>query len=106
MIDENNKITNFETTTTVLKGKCITSMDEDENGNIYFTLYEFDRKDKEKVNNDEGIAVYYTDGTFKQFTTDNSGMPFNSTTCVLYDRNEKVLWISTDRAGLSSSCLL
>ncbi len=100
MIDENNVITNFENTTTVLKGKCITSMDEDENGNLYFSLYEFDRKDKQKVNNDEGIAILYADGTFKQFTTDNSGMPFNHTNCVLYDRNEKVLWISTDRAGL------
>lgn len=100
MIDENNNLTNFETTNKILKGKCITSMDEDENGNIYFTIYEFDKKDKEKVNNDEGIVIFYADGTFKQFTTENSGMPFNGTTCVVYDRNEKVLWISTDRAGL------
>lgn len=100
MIDENNQVTNFENTTTVLKGKCITSMDEDENGNLFFTLYEFDRKEKGKVNNDEGIAIRYADGTFKQFTTDNSGMPFNHTNCVLYDKTEKVLWISTDRAGL------
>lgn len=100
MIDENNQVTNFENTTTVLKGKCITSMAEDESGNIYFTLYEFDRKDKQKVNNDEGIAIRYADGTFKQFTTENSGMPFNHTNCVLYDKKEKVLWISTDRAGL------
>lgn len=27
-------------------------------------------------------------------------MPFNHTNKVLYDKNEKVLWISTDRAGL------
>lgn len=100
MIDENGKATNFETTQTVLKGKCITSMDEDENGNLYFSLYEFERKEKGKVNNDEGIAIGYSDGTFKQFTTENSGMPFNHTNCVLYDKNEKVLWISTDRAGL------
>ncbi|QEK51003.1 hypothetical protein FYC62_04430 [Pedobacter aquae] len=100
MIDENSQVTNFENTETVLKGKCITSMDEDENGNIYFTLYEFDRKDKQKVNNDEGIAIRYADGTFKQFTTENSGMPFNHTNCVLYDKKEKALWISTDRAGL------
>lgn len=100
MIDENNIATNFEKSKTILKGKCITSMDEDENGNLYFSLYEFDRKDKEKVNNDEGIAIRYTDGTFKQFTTDNSGMPYNNTTCVVYDKKEKILWISTDRAGL------
>lgn len=100
MIDENNQVTNFENTNTILKGKCITSMDEDENGNLFFTLYEFDRKEKGTVNNDEGIAILYNDGTFKQFTTENSGLPFNHTNCVLYDKNEKVLWISTDRAGL------
>jgi len=100
MIDENGKATNFENTQTVLKGKCITSMDEDENGNLYFTLYEFKRKEKEKVNNDEGIAIRYSDGTFKQFTSENSGMPFNHTNCILYDKIEKVVWISTDRAGL------
>ncbi|MCD0488892.1 hypothetical protein LPB86_11680 [Pedobacter sp. MC2016-14] len=100
MIDENNQVTNFENTNTILKGKCITSMDEDENGNLYFSLYEFERKEKGKVNNDEGIAIRYSDGTFKQFTTENSGIPFNHTNCVVYDKNEKVLWISTDRAGL------
>ncbi len=100
MIDENNQVTNFEKSSTVLKGKCITSMDEDENGNLYFTLYEFDRKNKKQVNNDEGIAIREVNGDFKQFTTQNSGMPFNHTTCVLYDKIEKVLWISTDRAGL------
>ncbi len=100
MIDENGKATNFENSQTVLKGKCITSMDEDENGNLFFTLYEFEPKEKGKVNNNEGIAIYYTSGTFKQFTTENSGMPFNHTNCVIYDKNEKVLWISTDRAGL------
>lgn len=100
MIDENNQVTNFEKSSTVLKGKCITSMDEDENGNLYFTLYEFDRKNKKQVNNDEGIAIRDANGNFKQFTTENSGMPFNHTTCVLYDKKENIIWISTDRAGL------
>ncbi|RYY69546.1 MAG: hypothetical protein EOO13_09200 [Chitinophagaceae bacterium] len=100
MIDENNQLTNFENSNTILKGKCITSMDEDEEGNLFFSLYEFDRKEKGKVNNNEGIAIRHADGTFQQFTTENSGMPFNHSNCVLYDRFEKVLWISTDRAGL------
>ena len=39
-------------------------------------------------------------GLFKQFTTDNSGMPFNHATYCLGDSNEKILWIATDRAGL------
>lgn len=100
MIDENGKATSFQETETVLKGKCITSMDEDDKGNVYFTLFEFNRKNKQSVNNDEGIAIFSKDGKFTQFTTENSGMPFNHANCVLYDRNEKCLWISTDRAGL------
>lgn len=100
MIDESGKAVSFNDTETVLKGKCITSMDEDETGNLYFSLYEFDRKERGKLNNDEGIAIRYPDGSIKQFTTSNSGMPFNHATNVLYDRKEKVLWISTDRAGL------
>jgi ligand-binding sensor domain-containing protein len=100
MIDVNGELTSFEKSTTILKGKTITSMSEDPSGNLYFSLYEFNRKKKKKVNNDEGIAIYYRDGTIKQFTTDNSGMPFNHVTCVLYDSHEDILWISTDRAGL------
>lgn len=100
LIDEQEKATNFNETTTVLKGKCITSMDEDENGNLFFSLYEFNRKDPAKVNNDEGIAIRDINGNIKQFTTENSGIPFNHTNKVLYDKKEKVLWISTDRAGL------
>lgn len=100
MIDENGKSTNFENTSSVLKGKCITSMDEDENGNLYFTLYEFNPREKGQVNKNEGIAIRNTDGTFKQYTTENSGMPFNHTNCILYDKADKVVWISTDRAGL------
>ncbi|MEI3789581.1 MULTISPECIES: ligand-binding sensor domain-containing protein [unclassified Chryseobacterium] len=100
MIDENGKANSFENSDTVLKGKSITSMDEDEEGNLYFTLYEFNRPDKQKINNNEGIAIRYNDGTIKQFTTENSGLPFNHANCILYDKQEKVVWISTDRAGL------
>lgn len=100
MIDENGKATNFEHTETTLKGQCITSMDEGENGDLFFSLYEFGDKNAGQVNRNEGIAIRYSDGTWKQFTTSNSGMPFNHTNCVLYDKKEKVLWISTDRAGL------
>jgi len=100
MIDENGKATNFENTETILKGQCITSMDENENGDLFFSLYEFGDKNAGQINRNEGIAIKYADGTWKQFTTSNSGMPFNHTTCVCYDKKEKVLWISTDRAGL------
>ncbi|MDD2674136.1 ligand-binding sensor domain-containing protein [Flavobacterium petrolei] len=101
MIDKNNKVTNFEKTQTVLNGMCITSMDEDEKGNLYFGLFEYDlKKNPGKMNKNEGIGIMYTNGTWKQLTTSNSGMPYNETNQVLYDKKEKVLWISSDRAGL------
>jgi hypothetical protein len=100
MIDAKGKITRYNDTNTILNGKCITSMDEDENGNLFFGLYEYNRKDKNQVNYNEGIGIYYTNGELKQFTTSNSGMPYNHVTKVLYDKTEKALWIATDRAGL------
>jgi Two component regulator propeller len=100
MIDENGKATNFNDTENILKGQCINSMDEDENGNLYFSLFEYDSKPPGQINRNEGIGIRYANGTWKQFTTANSGMPFNHTNCVLYDKKEKVLWVSTDRAGL------
>ncbi|MES2266170.1 MAG: hypothetical protein V4520_05400 [Bacteroidota bacterium] len=100
MIDANGKVTSFNKGNTILKGQCISSLDEDENGNLYFALYEYDPKDHKQVNRNEGIAIYNVKGELKQYTTANSGMPFNNVTKVLYDKTEKVLWIATDRAGL------
>jgi hypothetical protein len=39
MIDEYNKLNNSENSKTVLKGKKITSMTEDEKGNLFFVLW-------------------------------------------------------------------
>lgn len=101
MIDEDGNVTNFENTQTILNGMCITSMDEDEKGNLYFGLFEYDlKKNPGKMNKNEGIGIRYANGTWKQLTTSNSGMPYNETNQVLYDKKEKVLWISSDRAGL------
>ncbi|MFD0794225.1 hypothetical protein ACFQZX_11390 [Mucilaginibacter litoreus] len=100
MIDTDGRVISYNNGTTTLKGKCITSMDEGEDGNLYFGLYEYNAKDKKQVNRNEGIAIYTKNGEFKQLTTDNSGMPFNHVTKLLYDKAEKVLWIATDRAGL------
>lgn len=99
MIDGNGIMTDLTEGNKVLKGKTITSMAEDENGNLYFGLYEFKSKGG-KVNRNEGIAILSSTGDWKQLTTENSGMPFNHTTGMVYDDTEKVLWISTDRAGL------
>jgi len=99
LLDENGSV-NFEAGSSVLRGKCITSMTEDENGTIYLSLFEFDSKESGKKNTNEGIAIVYPDGKVTQLTTSNSGLPYNHTNCLLYDKTEKVLWISTDRAGL------
>lgn len=99
MIDENGVSVNFEKGDSVLKGKCVTSMAEDENGNLYFGLYEF--KPKDKKNRNEGIAICYSDGTIKQLTSGNSGLPNNDVSEILYDKTEKVLWISSSKAGLT-----
>lgn len=99
LIDSAGNCTIFNKTNSVLKGQCITAMDEDENGNLYFCLYEYGSKPG-TINRNDGIAIMTKSGTWKQYTTSNSGMPFNNATDVLYDKKEKVLWISTDRAGL------
>lgn len=101
MIDEKGIVTSFNTSDTPLKNKCITSMAEDENGNLYFGLFEFNPEKPGTINNkNEGIAVCYANGDWKQFTTSNSGMPFNHTSSLIYDPFEKVIWIATSRAGL------
>ena len=100
LIDEKGNCTSFNETKSILNGQCITDMDEDENGNLYFALYEYGDKGKGVVNRNDGIAIKYANGNWKQFTTSNSGMPFNNATAVLFDKKENVLWISTDRAGL------
>lgn len=100
LVDENGSVTSFNNTTNSLRGRAVTSMDEDEKGNIYFGVYKYEREKPSEPNQDEGVVVYRPDGTTQQFTTYNSGMPFNHVTQVLYDSTEKVLWIATQRAGL------
>lgn len=98
MVDENGKIIEFDKGASLLKGKCITSMTEDAKGNIYFGLYK-NNKGKE-MNSDEGIAILSVDGTWKKFVTENSGIPVNHTSNMLYDNNENILWITTGSCGL------
>jgi len=99
-IGNDNIFNSFQDGKTVLKGKCILSMDEDEAGNLYFSVYENNRKDKENRNADEGLIIMKADGTIIQLTTDNSGIPANCTSQVRYDEHEKVLWIISNMSGL------
>lgn len=100
LIDSLGKCIKFNETNKVLKGQCITAMDEDEKGNLYFCLYEYGSQPPGTINRNDGIAIRTADGNWKQYTTSNSGMPFNNATDILYDKRQQVLWVSTDRAGL------
>ncbi len=99
-IREGGVVQGFEKGNSVLKGKTITSMDEDEAGNLYFGLLEYDWKDKETESHNGGIAIMRVDGKIEQYKPENSRMPVNRTNKVLYDKIEKILWISTDLGGL------
>ncbi|WP_285058062.1 ligand-binding sensor domain-containing protein [Pedobacter ginsengisoli] len=100
MIDADGTATDFNAGSTVLKGKCITSLEEDSQGNLYFGLYEYAPADRKSLIRNEGIAVFKPDGSWKQLTIDNSGIPVNNVGPMLYDEKEDVLWIGTERAGL------
>ncbi|SEJ39196.1 hypothetical protein SAMN04488018_13130 [Myroides marinus] len=99
LIDNDNKLINFEKSDSILKGKCITSMAEDVNGNIFFTVFEFDFRHKKGEST--GLFVLSSDGTLKELTIKNSGLPVNFIEEVLYEKNEQILWISTRNAGLT-----
>lgn len=89
--------TSYNNTSTPLKNACITTMTEDEKGNLYFAL-----KGNNPATNDdvEGIAVLTTDGQWIHYNYKNSGMPSNEVTSLLYDKVEHVLWIGTAQSGL------
>lgn len=96
MIDTDGTVIDFNKSKTPLKDRCVDAMTEDTDGNVYMGIYEFDGKGV--VNRDEGLVILSNDGEWKQYTTDNSGMPFNHIMNLVYADN--VLWIATDRAGL------
>lgn len=100
MQDTKGKITEFNKGNTPVKDRCITSLAEDNNGNIYLGLFKYGENKKGEINRDEGFAVLDNKGKWKKFTTANSGLPFNHTMALVFDKNENVLWIATDRAGL------
>lgn len=84
----------------LLKGKCITSMDEDGEGNLYFSLIDYSAKEKTGAYKEGGILIQHADGRMEEFVVENSGIPVNGINKVLFDRFEHILWLSTDRAGL------
>jgi ligand-binding sensor domain-containing protein len=97
-IDKNDKITDFNAVECPLNQRCITSFTTDKEGNMYFTLYDFSKTRIE--NKEEGLAILYKNETWKQLLTSNSGLPLNHLSEVLYDKNEDILWIVSEQAGL------
>jgi len=98
MVDENGKITDFNQTQTPVKNTCISDITEDDNGNIYFALYAYGKHGEDL--DEEGLAVYTANGEWLHYNDKNSGMPANHINSMFYDMAEKLLWISTNRAGL------
>ena len=99
MIDSKNNITEFNKTNSPINKTCITRAAEDNDGNIYFSLYAYE-KSKERNKDKEGIAVLTKDGKWLHFNHLNSGLPANHVNSLLFDKFENVLWIGTNEAGL------
>ncbi len=99
MIDANNVVTDFNAGSTPIKNTCISAAAEDEEGNIYFALFSYERS-TERDKPQEGIAVLTKDGQWVHYNDTNSGLPSNHINGLLYDRFEKVLWIGTNATGL------
>jgi hypothetical protein len=98
MINKKQKTTMFNGSKTPLDNVCITNMTEDEQGNLYFSM---NAVKKQTGNNDEeGLAVLSTDGKWTHYNDENSGMPANHVSTLLYDKFEHVLWLGTDKSGL------
>ncbi|HEX7906386.1 MAG TPA: two-component regulator propeller domain-containing protein [Chitinophagaceae bacterium] len=99
MIDTNNKVTEFNKTNTPINKTCISGATEDNDGNIYFSLYAYEPH-KERNRPQEGFAVLTKDEKWLHYNDSNSGLPANHINSILFDRFENVLWIGTNEAGL------
>jgi ligand-binding sensor domain-containing protein len=98
MIDKKQQVTEYNRFDVPLKNICISAMTEDEQGNLYFSLY----NPKKSVGDweEEGLAVLTTDGKWYHYNDKNSGMPVNRINTLWYDKFSKALWIGTQQAGL------
>lgn len=99
MIDKDNKVETFNKSETPLKETSITDAVEDENGNIYFALYDY-IPNEQRDRPEEGFARLSKDGKWTHYNDINSGLPADHVNSLWYDKFEKVLWIGTNEAGL------
>jgi hypothetical protein len=98
MIDSNQQVTEFNQSATPLNSTCVTGAAEDEAGNLYFSLYEYGGKVRNRSN--EGLAIFSADGKWQHLNDENSGLPSDHINSLLLDRFEHVLWIGTNESGL------
>ncbi len=99
MIDEKHHVTAFNKSQTPLDGICISGAVEDEEGNIYFGLFDYasgNERDRPK----EGIAKLDMSGKWTHYNDHNSGLPSNTINSIYYDRFEKLIWLGTNESGL------
>ncbi|WP_342644940.1 two-component regulator propeller domain-containing protein [Mucilaginibacter sp. CSA2-8R] len=99
MIDDQKKVTALNQSKTPLKGICITGAAEDEEGNIYFSLYDY-APSKNRDRTSEGVAKLDKNGNWTHYNDHNSGLPSNHLNSIFYDPFEKVLWMGTNESGL------
>jgi hypothetical protein len=99
MIDKKQNVTDFNGLKTPLNNMCITNIQEDEHGNMYFSLYAAKKAPADDIE-EEGIAVMSSGGHWEHYNDKNSGMPANHVNAILYDKFEHCLWVGTRLAGL------
>ncbi|MEN0053408.1 MAG: two-component regulator propeller domain-containing protein [Mucilaginibacter sp.] len=99
VLDRNTIATTFDSDKTPLRNVTITGAVEDEKGNIYFSLVDYNNTSGDD-NDKEGLAVLKPNGKWLHFTDKNSGLPSNRINTMMYDKFEHVLWIGTDKSGL------
>jgi hypothetical protein len=99
MIDTTNQVVEFNQSETPLRSTCITRAVEDDAGNLYFSLYDYERN-KERRRPKEGLAILSSNGKWQHLNDENSGLPSDHVNSLLFDPLEHVLWIGTNESGL------
>jgi ligand-binding sensor domain-containing protein len=99
MIDTNKQVVEFNQSETPLKSTFITGAVEDDAGNLYFSLADYETS-RERHRPKEGLAILSGDGNWQHLNDENSGLPSDHVNSLLFDPFEHVLWIGTNESGL------
>jgi Two component regulator propeller len=99
MIDTNKQVVEFNQSETPLKSTFIAGAVEDDAGNLYFSLTDYETR-RERHKPKEGLAILSGDGNWQHLNDENSGLPSDHVNSLLFDPFEHVLWIGTNESGL------